>query len=202
MLTMYFCTPYPVTNMVQVDGGRWQYVPTGETGWRRWGKAECVDHARCDARRAKKLERSRQRRKLIVLAEPKVPDAPPGQCRWCGERLTGENAGQRRYCYPDREGRDCVGDSNRSRVWSARDAVAHRGDKVCALCGSDSWDWEADHIVALEDGGEHSLENLRRLCRACHRSKTARENAERRGIRLAGVPDDGGSENEANATAS
>jgi 5-methylcytosine-specific restriction endonuclease McrA len=35
--------------------------------------------------------------------------------------------------------------------------------------------WEADHEVALEDGGEHTIENLRCRCVPCHRAKTARE---------------------------
>jgi 5-methylcytosine-specific restriction endonuclease McrA len=39
--------------------------------------------------------------------------------------------------------------------------------------------WEADHEVPLEDGGEHSLDNLRCRCVPCHRDKTAREGAAR-----------------------
>lgn len=40
--------------------------------------------------------------------------------------------------------------------------------------------WEADHELALEDGGAHSIENLCCRCFRCHRDKTARENAARR----------------------
>lgn len=46
--------------------------------------------------------------------------------------------------------------------------------------------WEADHEVPLEDGGEHSLENLRCRCVPCHRAKTARESAARAEIRRLG----------------
>lgn len=35
-----------------------------------------------------------------------------------------------------------------------------------------SW-WEADHIVPLIEGGDHSAENLRTLCIWCHRGETA-----------------------------
>jgi 5-methylcytosine-specific restriction endonuclease McrA len=35
--------------------------------------------------------------------------------------------------------------------------------------------WEADHEIPIEDGGEHTLENLRCRCIPCHRAKTARE---------------------------
>jgi 5-methylcytosine-specific restriction endonuclease McrA len=52
--------------------------------------------------------------------------------------------------------------------------------------------WEADHRHALEDGGEHALDNLQCLCVPCHRRQTARENrarAERRAsLRLDGAP--------------
>lgn len=40
-------------------------------------------------------------------------------------------------------------------------------------------EWEADHEIPLEDGGEHTLENLRCRCVFCHRAKTSRESVER-----------------------
>jgi 5-methylcytosine-specific restriction endonuclease McrA len=39
--------------------------------------------------------------------------------------------------------------------------------------------WEADHVVPLEDGGEHLLANAQLLCSPCHRSKTGAENSAR-----------------------
>lgn len=33
--------------------------------------------------------------------------------------------------------------------------------------------WQADHIVEVYAGGEHSLENLQTLCTICHKQKTA-----------------------------
>jgi 5-methylcytosine-specific restriction endonuclease McrA len=32
---------------------------------------------------------------------------------------------------------------------------------------------EADHIVSVADGGEHTLENARAVCKKCHRTRTA-----------------------------
>lgn len=33
--------------------------------------------------------------------------------------------------------------------------------------------WECDHLVALRDGGTNEVENLRILCKPCHKVKTA-----------------------------
>lgn len=58
--------------------------------------------------------------------------------------------------------------------------VRDRG--VCALCSTDTkaiedltggHKWEADHIVPLAEGGRHHLDNIRTLCRACHKAETA-----------------------------
>jgi 5-methylcytosine-specific restriction endonuclease McrA len=38
--------------------------------------------------------------------------------------------------------------------------------------GRKSW-WEADHIVAVAEGGDSNLDNIRTLCIPCHRSVTA-----------------------------
>lgn len=45
--------------------------------------------------------------------------------------------------------------------------------------------WDADHIVPLEDGGEHTLANAQTLCKPCHAVKTGRENSERAARRRA-----------------
>jgi 5-methylcytosine-specific restriction protein A len=42
--------------------------------------------------------------------------------------------------------------------------------------------WDADHVVSLEEGGSHQLENIQSLCWACHKTKTA-EHAKRRAAR-------------------
>jgi 5-methylcytosine-specific restriction protein A len=142
----------------------------------------CVNAAACQARLDKRRERSRTRGGVLVLAEPKAPDAKRGTCRWCGEPIWRQRAVRdfrRSFHRAERGEPDCLGAWNASRVWGGREAIQRRGDPECVDCGSTHWDWDADHEVPLEDGGEHSLENLVRRCRSCHAKKTARENRER-----------------------
>jgi hypothetical protein len=149
------------------------------------------------------------RSRLIVLEEPKAPGAPEGVCVWCGdpiELVDGAHHSSRKRRYhrgDDVEQGDvnCLLAYNRSRCWSARDAVIfiwrrdHDGLIVCVDCGTlcedlTAWDenrearcrhvwWEADHEVPLWAGGAHEIENFRPRCEACHREKTRREAAER-----------------------
>jgi len=54
-----------------------------------------------------------------------------------------------------------------------RIAVYQRDNWSC-ICGyksdiNKSGDIEAHHIIPIEEGGEHSLENLRTLCVRCHK---------------------------------
>jgi len=165
------------------------------------GYARCVDRVACTARAAKRGERARLRASCLVLELPVVPDAPLGTCRWCGEALTGANGSRRNYCYLDREGRDCVKAWRRSRTWDARAAIrwrdrAEHGCVRCVDCNvvcepededASGVPWDADHELALEDGGEHVLENLRARCVQCHSRKTARENRARTALRRAGA---------------
>ena len=56
-------------------------------------------------------------------------------------------------------------------------------DPVCVVClesGRVTASEEADHIVALRDGGGWELENGQGLCGLCHRRKTGTETAARR----------------------
>jgi 5-methylcytosine-specific restriction endonuclease McrA len=39
--------------------------------------------------------------------------------------------------------------------------------------------WNADHEVEIQDGGEHTLDNLRPRCTCCHDAKTRREHKRR-----------------------
>ena len=76
----------------------------------------------------------------------------------------------------------------RSRPGHARLRVFERDKGICSKCGKNVFAgtgrrpnsngtgdlWQADHIVAVvEGGGECSLENLRTLCTACHKAETA-----------------------------
>ena len=42
----------------------------------------------------------------------------------------------------------------------------------CALCPVIGGAWEADHIVPWSWGGTDEAENLRTLCRECHKKET------------------------------
>lgn len=135
---------------------------------------------------------------VLILAHPKAPDAPKGTCRWCGAKLVGARAHIRRYCYPDREGRDCTKEYRNSMTWKPRAALRilafKRGEKVlrCVDCGFEVEklhrgriarvilrEWEADHEIPLWNKGTHTVENLRVRCVPCHRAKSAREATER-----------------------
>jgi 5-methylcytosine-specific restriction protein A len=118
-----------------------------------------------------------------------------GPCRWC----KGEVGGRRRTFCSDA----CVHEWRlRSSGSYLRDCVLARDHGICAICridtialrrrilrlpfgrrviemralkivkGRKSW-WEADHIVAVVEGGDSNLDNIRTLCTLCHRRVTA-----------------------------
>lgn len=53
-----------------------------------------------------------------------------------------------------------------------RQLVLERDSGICAMCGTGEEPWEADHIHPRSKGGPDSLENLRTLCKPCHRKHT------------------------------
>jgi 5-methylcytosine-specific restriction protein A len=126
-------------------------------------------------------------------------------CRWC----KGEVSGRRRTFCSDA----CVHQWRlRSSTSYLRECVFERDRGVCAACGIDtvalrrrilrlpfgrrviemralritrgrkSW-WEADHVVAVVEGGDSNLENIRTLCVMCHRMATAELRGRRRAVR-------------------
>ena len=98
----------------------------------------------------------------------------------------------------------------RSSTSYLRECILARDRGICALCGIDtialrrrilrlpfgrrviemrtlgivrgrkSW-WEADHILAVVEGGDSCLDNIRTLCIPCHRGVTAALRARLRG---------------------
>jgi len=139
---------------------------------------------------------------IIYLEQPKAPNAHPGKCRWCGTKLIGARKDIRRYCKPDREGRDCAKELKKSITWNTRYALrwlaAKEGKKelVCVDCGKiveelhrgsiakkTFIEWDADHDIPLWKGGSHTLDNLRVRCRRDHKIKTAKEANERSKIK-------------------
>jgi len=111
-------------------------------------------------------------------------------CTWCRKECEGR---RRLWC-----SQECV-DAYLAQAHQGgfRRAVERRDHGVCARCERDTeairrWIleqrrkgirfgfgfppeacWEADHVVPLAEGGAHSLENARTLCRPCHVTVTA-----------------------------
>lgn len=89
-------------------------------------------------------------------------------------------------------GRDCEAERRAweslrpSKAWDAEDAAdwyskafEERDAEHREWLEQEPVGWQADHIVPLEDDGEHLLANAQTLCGPCHVVKTARENSER-----------------------
>lgn len=95
-------------------------------------------------------------------------------------------------------GRDIAAETEQ---WRAERPEQERDDDYKMIGDWAEWDhamadwrsreptWQADHIVPLEDGGEHLLANAQTLCSTCHGRKTGRENSERAARRRGDEPD-------------
>lgn len=76
----------------------------------------------------------------------------------------------------------------RSRPQYARKCVWARDRGVCATCGKFDKDWEADHVLAVvEGGGLAGLEALRTLCTTCHKAETKSLAGRRAATRVKGA---------------
>lgn len=146
----------------------------------------CVDTAACEKRRSKRCARRGERSKRLVIAWPLDPDAPRGWCKWCGFAILKPDVREvdrrRQYHRAECGERDCYDEWSRSYAYDAQRCLVLLGADRCVDCGS-TGEWEADHEVALEDGGIHDPDNLSRRCLACHRAKTSRENRARAAAR-------------------
>ena len=103
-----------------------------------------------------------------------VPKQPPGRgpngrrfCRWCHQEVP-----RRRQSYCNDECWQYADFNYSKRVAMGRDKYR------CVQCQSNV-QCEVDHIVAVKDGGNHHPDNLRTLCRKCHKARTAQQAAER-----------------------
>jgi 5-methylcytosine-specific restriction protein A len=59
-----------------------------------------------------------------------------------------------------------------------KNKVKAKFNNCCSKCG-DKNNLEIDHIVALVDGGDNSMNNLNLLCKSCHKEKTIADNSRR-----------------------
>jgi len=62
---------------------------------------------------------------------------------------------------------------NSRRYREQRDRIFKRDGRVCQLCGTDEGEMHIDHIIPRKAGGDHSLDNLRVLCKSCNLRKGA-----------------------------
>lgn len=62
-----------------------------------------------------------------------------------------------------------------------RQRIFKRFKGLCHICGGPiaGKEWDADHIKALDDNGEHRESNLAPAHKPCHLGKTAKENSAR-----------------------
>lgn len=108
-----------------------------------------------------------------------------GKCRYCGgeakpPRSTFCSGERARFAYRDpatiaQPGTGCVHEFLlRSDPGYARRHVYARDRGVCEICQAGSVPWDMDHRVPVaEGGGSCGLDNLRTLCRPCHKRETA-----------------------------
>ena len=90
-----------------------------------------------------------------------------GKCCWCGSGLKGRRT---RWCSTP-----CVtayliakGDTGRART-----ELVKRDGHRCAICHEgEKKVLEVDHAIPLVEGGTNAIQNLRLLCRECHRDET------------------------------
>lgn len=156
----------------------------------RWSTTTvtCIDKDVCRARSARAAEVRQRRSGNLVWRCSRFEKATSEGCRWCGEPIIfiegvgGRYAARARHRGDEVEvgGRDCRREYERSWVYQPHFLIVYRGDPCCVDCGDTGDDWEADHDLALEDGGEHSVVNLVRRCVPCHKAKTKAENRARR----------------------
>jgi 5-methylcytosine-specific restriction endonuclease McrA len=62
---------------------------------------------------------------------------------------------------------------NSRRYKAQRERVFNRDGRFCQLCGTDEGEMHIDHIIPRKVGGDHSLDNLRVLCKSCNLRKGA-----------------------------
>jgi 5-methylcytosine-specific restriction endonuclease McrA len=62
---------------------------------------------------------------------------------------------------------------NSRRYREQRERVFKRDGRFCQICGTDEGEMHIDHVIARKHGGDHSLDNLRVLCKSCNLRKGA-----------------------------
>ena len=60
---------------------------------------------------------------------------------------------------------------NSRRYREQRERVFKRDGRMCQICGTDEGEMHIDHVIPRKVGGDHSLDNLRVLCKSCNLRK-------------------------------
>ena len=96
-------------------------------------------------------------------------------CCGCGKKLTGRKT---RWA-----NKDCiikpliVYSIIKGNTGTIRNELLKRDKGVCAICGKQDLNWEADHIIPVaKGGGGCSLNGFQTLCYICHKVKTRLQN--------------------------
>ena len=89
------------------------------------------------------------------------------------DQIKGNKLGLSNEIIPNSQGETKDGIIKRSVSETKKKYVASKNGWKCARCGNMlKHTYEVDHITALKDGGDNSVDNLRALCTDCHKSKT------------------------------
>ena len=110
-----------------------------------------------------------------MVRYPRLSDTPPKfdnmgnkLCRNCDNLIS---EGRRHYC-----SKDCMEEFNRNNRWFfVRKDVLRRDKYRCSICEKRfrKAELEVDHIIPVQMGGQlFDKENLRTLCKECHRAKS------------------------------
>jgi 5-methylcytosine-specific restriction enzyme A len=98
----------------------------------------------------------------------------------CGHERNAERIGQAEMT--GRSVPEWVGKTPDAKVPErVRQRIFKRHDGICHICGGpiQGKAWDADHVKALDDNGEHRESNLAPAHKPCHLGKTAKENSTR-----------------------
>jgi 5-methylcytosine-specific restriction endonuclease McrA len=111
---------------------------------------------------------------FCIMRYPKISDIPNQVehgirlCRNCSNPVA---KGRRHYCSSK-----CMHEFVRNNLWAwVRLDVLRRDNYKCSICGHrfGRSQLDIDHIIPVQMGGElFKKENLRTLCKGCHKAKT------------------------------
>jgi 5-methylcytosine-specific restriction endonuclease McrA len=106
---------------------------------------------------------------------------PPGRLTWCSNECwePNTNAGRSRILNRDKVCQLCGLDIVKTLAdW--RKKLMYHENSVLEKMNNPKPKYEIDHIVPFSEGGKTTYENLRLLCRECHKARTKQWHADRK----------------------